>query len=163
MEFYQSSPKKLRGNGCRCWCCWKKKYWNYAVGHGTSDRQKLEESEPENIHIAINPRWALGGSADFNQQQRLPIPEDRRKTSAVWVGTAIFWLFWSERRVEKGAIWKGGAGSRRQMQRAICPMLSSHRRDPEAGIVYVSVCGLGEGRGTHRHGILGLNIALFCG
>lgn len=57
----------------------------------------------------------------------------------------------------------GGAGSRRQMQRAICPMLSSHRRDPEAGIVYVSVCGLGEGRGTHRHGILGLNIALFCG
>lgn len=86
----------------------KKKYWNCAVGHGTSDRQKLEESEPENIHIAINPRWALGGSADFNQQQRLPIPEDRRKTSAVWVGTAIFWLFWSERRVEKGAIWKGG-------------------------------------------------------
>lgn len=34
---------------------------------------------------------------------------------------------------------------------------------PGAGIVYISVCGLGEGRGTHRHGIPGLTIALFCG
>lgn len=45
----------------------KKKYLSCAVGHGTSDRQKLEESEPENIHIAINPRWALGGSTDINE------------------------------------------------------------------------------------------------